>query len=54
MLSLDNVELQQRLYTPVYLVKLEDKLSVYHAETAEKLSPLTETEALSIATNATR
>ena len=54
MLSLGNVKLQQRLYTPVYLVTQEDKLSVYHAETAEKLAPLTETEALSIATNATR
>lgn len=54
MLSLGKIQLQQRLYTPVYLVKQEDKLSVYHAETAEKLAPLTETEALSIATNATR
>jgi hypothetical protein len=54
MLSLDKIQLQQRLYTPVYLVTLEDELSVYHAETAEKLAPLTETEALSIATNATR
>lgn len=54
MLSLSKIQLQQRLYTPVYLVKLEDKLSVYHAETAQKLMPLTETEALSIATNATR
>lgn len=52
--GLGKVELQQRLYTPVYIVKQADKLSVYHAETAEKLSPLTETEALSIAANSTR
>ena len=54
MLSLGNVQLQQRLYTPIYIVKREDKLSVYHAETAAKLPPLTETEALSISSNATR
>ncbi len=54
MLSLGKVQLQQRLYTPVYIVTLENKLSVYHAETAKKLPPLTETQALSIATNTTR
>ena len=54
MLSLDSVQLQQRLYTPVYLVKLEEKLSVYHAETAEKLKSLSEAEALSIVSNVAR
>lgn len=53
-LSLSKVQLQQRLYIPVYTVKREDKLSVYHAETGLKLPPLTETEALSIASNVTR
>ena len=54
MLSLGKIQLQQRLYTPVYLVKREDELFVYHAETAEQLAPLTETEARSIATNSTQ
>ncbi len=51
--SLGKIQLQQRLYTPVYIVKLADGLSVYHGETAEKLPPLTESEALSVASNAT-
>ncbi len=51
MLSVGKVQLQQRLYTPIYLVKREDELLVFHAETAVKLAPLTETEAHSIATN---
>ncbi len=53
-LSLGNIQLQQRLYTPIYLIKSEDSRLVYHAETAEKLAPLTETEAHSIATNSTQ
>ena len=51
MLSVGKVQLQQRLYTPIYLVKREDELLVFHAETAAKLAPLSETEAHSIATN---
>jgi len=51
MLSVGKVQLQQRLYTPVYLVKREDELLVFNAETAAKLAPLTENEAHSIATN---
>ena len=54
MLSLGRIQLQQRLHTPVYVVKRADKLLVYNAETGRKLLPLTETEALSIATNASR
>ena len=53
MLSPGKVQLQQRLYTPIYLVKREDELRVYHAETAKRLEPLTETEARSIASNST-
>ena len=53
MLRPDKVQLQQRLYTPIYLVKREDDLLVYHAETAAKLAPLSRTEALSIASNTT-
>ena len=52
MLSLGKIQLQQRLYTPVYLVKQENKLLVYNAETGDKLPPLTQAQALSIATNA--
>jgi len=51
MLSVGKVQLQQRLYTPIYLVKREDELLVFHAESAEKLAPLSENEAHSIATN---
>jgi len=53
MLSLGKIQLQQRLYTPIYIAKLEDNWLIYHAETAEKLEPLTETEARSIASNST-
>ena len=52
-LSLGKIQLQQRLYTPIYLVKLEDEWLVYNAETAQKLAPLTEAEAYSIAGNST-
>ena len=54
MLSVGKVQLQQRLYTPIYLVKREDELLVFHAETAAKLAPLSETEAHSIATNSSQ
>ncbi|OUS16090.1 hypothetical protein A9Q88_09090 [Gammaproteobacteria bacterium 50_400_T64] len=54
MLSLAKLQLQQRLNTPIYLAKIDDKLLTYNAETAEKLEPLTESEALSIATNSTQ
>jgi len=52
-LSLGKIQLQQRLYTPIYIAELDDNWLVYHAETAEKLEPLTETEARSIASNST-
>ena len=52
-LSLGKIQLQQRLYTPIYIAELDDNWLVYHAETAEKLEPLTETEARSIAGNST-
>ncbi|MBQ0718703.1 MAG: PepSY domain-containing protein [Gammaproteobacteria bacterium] len=52
-LSLGKIQLRQRLYTPIYQVKLDDQWLIYHAETAAKLAPLTETQAHSIATNST-
>ncbi|MEO2173144.1 MAG: hypothetical protein ABGY96_03515 [bacterium] len=51
--SLDQVQIKQRLTTPVYVVKVEDSWLVYHAETAEKLAPLTQTEASAVAANNT-
>jgi len=53
-LSIGNLQLQQRLYTPIYLTKLNDDWLVYNAETAAKLAPLTETEARAIAANSTQ
>lgn len=53
MLSVAQVEINQRLNTPVYVVKTEDRWLVYNAETAEKLAPLTADEAKAIAANNT-
>jgi len=54
MVSVDRVQIKQRLNTPVYIVESEHGLVVFNAETAEKLEPLTKAEAISIASNVTR
>ncbi len=53
MVRVDQVKIKQRLNTPVYLVQVEENWLVFNAETAEKLAPLTETEAQLIAANNT-
>ena len=50
---LDQVEIKQRLNTPVYVIKVEENWLVFNAETAKELALLTETEANSIASNHT-
>lgn len=49
----DQIQIRQRLNTPVYISQIEDTWLVFNAETAEQLAPLTETEAKSIASNNT-
>lgn len=65
MVSLNQVEIKQRLNTPIYVVKTKevvkskdvvknkDSWLVFNAETAEKLAPLTADEAKAIAANNT-
>jgi hypothetical protein len=50
---LDQIEIKQRMNTPVYVIKVEENWLVFNAETAEKLAPLTEIEANLIASNHT-
>ncbi len=64
MVSLTQVQINQRINTPVYIIKAEDDNAkefkaedawlVFNAETAEQLAPLTEAEARVIAANNTR
>ncbi|OUS03003.1 hypothetical protein A9Q90_08800 [Gammaproteobacteria bacterium 54_18_T64] len=53
-LSIAKLQLGQRLYTPIYLTVIDKEWLIYNAETAAKLSPLTETEARAIAANSTQ
>ena len=52
--NLDQVQIAQRLNTPIYMVEAEAGWLVFNAETAEKLAPLTEQEARVLASNSTR
>ena len=52
--NLDQVQIAQRLNTPIYMVEAEAGWLVFNAETAEKLGPLTEQEARVLASNSTR
>jgi uncharacterized iron-regulated membrane protein len=52
--SVDQVKIKQRLYTPIYVVQNDGNWLVYDAESGEKLAPVTETEANSIASNSTK
>lgn len=47
----DQVRVMQRLNTPIYAVNIDESWVVFDAESAEKLPPLTETEAHTIASN---
>lgn len=47
----DQIQIKQRLNTPIYLVKVAGNWAVFNAESAEKMKPLTEAEAYSIASN---
>lgn len=53
MVSLAQVQVNQRLNIPIYRVKIKDSWLVFNAETAEKLAPLTADEAKAIAANNT-
>ncbi len=49
MVSLAQVEINQRLNTPVYIVTIGDDKQVFNAETGEKLAALTEVQARELA-----
>lgn len=49
MVSLNQIQISQRLNTPVYIIEAEEGLLVFDAETAEKLAPLSELEASALA-----
>ncbi len=51
--NLNQVRIQQRLNTPIYIVNIVENWLVFNAETAEKLMPLTETEVISMVSNIT-
>lgn len=51
--SLSQIQIAQRLNTPIYVVKTDKDWLIFDAETAAKLAPLTETEARAIASNNT-
>lgn len=53
-ISVTGLQIKQRLNTPIYLAQVEGAWIAFDAETGEKLAPLTQEEAMTIATNNTR
>ena len=52
-IGLDQIQLNQRLNTPVYIIRIDDRWLVFNAVTAKQLSTLTEREARAIAAKST-
>lgn len=53
-LRVTDFQIKQRLNTPVYLVQLEGEWLAFNAETGEQMAPLSEEEAMTVASNNSR